>query len=116
MAGSVPVVAGALSTAVFVASTMPMILKAIRTRDLSSYSGGNLILSNAGNLLYAAYVFSLPVGPAWALYCFNLSVGVTMLALWLRYRAALQVSAAGGAVGHPLQNVKATSTRIPIEA
>ncbi|MFE3292109.1 hypothetical protein [Rhodococcus sp. NPDC059234] len=116
MAGSVPVVAGALSTAVFAASTMPMILKAIRTRDLSSYSGGNLILSNAGNLLYAVYVLSLPLGPAWALYGFNLSVSVTMLALWLRYRAALQVSAPGEGLPRPLQDVEATSTRILLEA
>ncbi|MES9558836.1 MULTISPECIES: hypothetical protein [unclassified Streptomyces] len=87
MTGNLEVVAGTLSTVVFVASTLPMIVKAVRTRDLSSYSGGNLILSNTGNLLYGVYVVSLPVGPAWALYAFNLSVSATMLMLWLRYKA-----------------------------
>lgn len=43
-------IAGTLSTAIFAASTMPMVLKAARTKDLSSYSGGNLVLSNLGNL------------------------------------------------------------------
>ena len=86
MNGNVPVIAGTISTFIFAASTMPMIIKAARTRDLSSYSGGNLILSNVGNLLYALYVFSLPLGPAWGLYGFNLAVSATMLVYWLRYR------------------------------
>ncbi|GAA1839812.1 hypothetical protein GCM10009836_18760 [Pseudonocardia ailaonensis] len=86
MASSVAVLAGALSTAMFAVSTMPMIVKALRTRDLSSYSGGNLILSNVGNLFYAVYVLSLPIGPAWALYGFNLVVSATMLALWVSYK------------------------------
>ena len=86
MNGHVPVIAGTLSTCLFVASTMPMIVKASRTRDLSSYSGGNLVLSNVGNLPYAFYVFSLPGGPAWGLYAFNLAVSATMLGYWLRYK------------------------------
>ncbi|MDP5228609.1 MULTISPECIES: hypothetical protein [Arthrobacter] len=80
------VIAGAFSTIVFIASTLPMVAKAIRTRDLSSYSIGNLILGNAGNLLYSVYVLSLPFGPAWALHGFNTAVSVTMLVLWFRYR------------------------------
>ena len=87
MSSNLPVLAGAISTAIFAASTMPMVVKAARTRDLSSYSGGNLVLSNLGNLLYAFYVFSMPVGPAWALYGFNLTVSATMLGYWLRYRS-----------------------------
>jgi len=82
----VPVIAGAISTGIFAVSTMPMVLKAARTRDLSSYSGGNLLLSNLGNVLYAIYVFSLPMGPAWALYGFNLTVSATMLVYWLQCR------------------------------
>lgn len=82
----VPVVAGVLSTCVFVLATMPMLVKAARTKDLSSYSVGNLLMSNAGNVLYSFYVFSLPVGPAWALHAFNVFIGLTMLIWWLRYR------------------------------
>jgi len=82
----VPVIAGIVSTGIFAVSTMPMVLKAARTRDLSSYSGGNLLLSNLGNVLYAIYVFSMPMGPAWALYGFNLTVSATMLVYWLQYR------------------------------
>ncbi|MEU9318316.1 hypothetical protein [Streptomyces sp. NPDC048295] len=87
MLDGIDVIAGTLSTIVFIASTLPMVAKAVRTRDLSSYSGGNLVLSNTGNLLYGVYVASLPVGPAWALYAFNLAVSATMLVLWLSYRA-----------------------------
>ena len=50
------IVAGALSTVLFAASVLPMLIKAARTRDLSSYSRGNLVLANVGNacLLYTS--------------------------------------------------------------
>jgi hypothetical protein len=86
MSGHVAVIAGTISTGIFATSTMPMVRKAARTKDLSSYSGGNLVLSNLGNLLYAIYIFSLPIGPAWFLYSFNLAISATMLGYWLRYR------------------------------
>ncbi|MEU0335988.1 hypothetical protein [Streptomyces sp. NPDC006193] len=95
MRSDISVIAGSLSTLIFAISTMPMILKAVRTRDLSSYSGGNLVLSNAGNVIYAIYIFDLPIGPVWALYGFNLSVSMVMLALWLRYRAQRRTSSPG---------------------
>ena len=41
--------AGTVSTALFVTSYLPMLVKAFRTRDLSSYSRGNLVLANVGN-------------------------------------------------------------------
>jgi hypothetical protein len=88
MSSNVPVIAGIVSTGIFAVSTMPMVAKAARTRDLSSYSGGNLLLSNLGNVLYAIYVFSMPMGPAWALYGFNLTVSATMLVYWLQYRTS----------------------------
>jgi hypothetical protein len=47
---SLPVVAGSLSTVIFAASTLPMLAKAVRTKDLGSYSLGNLLLANLGNL------------------------------------------------------------------
>ena len=58
----IPVMAGTVSTVMFVASTLPMLVKAVRTKDLTSYSLGNILLSNLGNLIHSVYVFSLPVG------------------------------------------------------
>ena len=82
---SLPVLAGSASTVLFVASTLPMLLKAIRTKDLGSYSVGNLVLANVGNLVHAIYVFSLPPGPIWALHSFYLVTSFAMLAMWLYY-------------------------------
>ena len=42
-----------MSTAIFVVSTLPMLVKAGRTKDLASYSFGNIMLANVGNLIYA---------------------------------------------------------------
>ncbi|MFD1826428.1 MULTISPECIES: hypothetical protein [Mumia] len=80
-----PVVAGALSTAIFALSTLPMVVKAGRTKDLSSYSLGNLGLSNVGNAVHSFYVFSLPAGPVWVLHSFYGAVSVLMLVWYLRY-------------------------------
>jgi hypothetical protein len=60
--------------------------KAHRTRDLASYSLGNLLLANVGNAVHSVYVFSLPVGPIWALHSFYLTTSGLMLIWWLRYR------------------------------
>ena len=79
------VLAGAASTALFVSSTLPMLAKAWRTRDLASYSLGQLLLSNLGNAVYSVYVFSLPAGPIWALHCFYVVSTATMLVWFLRY-------------------------------
>ncbi|MCH5642611.1 MULTISPECIES: hypothetical protein [unclassified Gordonia (in: high G+C Gram-positive bacteria)] len=79
-------VAGSLSTAVFVLSTLPMLRKAATTRDLSSYSIGNIVLANLGNLLYAIYVVSLPLGPIWVLHAFHGTSTGFMLFWYLRHR------------------------------
>jgi hypothetical protein len=86
MSTSLAVLAGSVSTAIFVASALPMLVKAARSRDLGSYSAGNLVLANVGNLTYAVYVFSLPVGPIWALHSFYLVSSAAMLAMWVGYR------------------------------
>jgi hypothetical protein len=86
MTTSVAVLAGSVSTAVFMASALPMLVKAARTKDLGSYSFGNLVLANLGNLVYAVYVFSLPVGPIWALHSFYMVSSFAMLVMWLGYR------------------------------
>ena len=82
---AIPLLAGAVSSVVFVCSTLPMLIKAARTRDLSSYSLGNILLSNLGNLIHSVYVFDLPAGPIWALHSFHLLSTGLMLVWYLRY-------------------------------
>ena len=82
---SVGVLAGSVSTALFVGSALPMLYKAARTKDLGSYSLGNIVLANVGNAVYALYVFSLPAGPIWAMHTFYLVSTALMLFWYLRY-------------------------------
>jgi hypothetical protein len=85
---SVPTLAGIASTVIFAWSMLPMLAKAHRTRDLASYSLGNLVLANVGNAVHSVYVFSLPVGPIWALHSFYLATSGLMLVWCLRYGRA----------------------------
>ncbi len=95
---TLPVVAGMVSTTVFAGSMLPMLLKAARTRDLSSYSIGNLVLANIGNAVHSVYVFHLPPGPIWFLHGFYLLTSALMLCWWVRYRPGTR---RGGADGTP---------------
>jgi uncharacterized protein with PQ loop repeat len=81
----VPVLAGIASTVIFAMSTLPMLVKAYRSRDLSSYSLGNIVLANLGNAVHAIYVYSLPPGPIWVLHSFYLSSTAFMLIWYVRY-------------------------------
>jgi hypothetical protein len=85
MSFSLPVLAGLISTIIFATSTLPMLAKAWRTRDLHSYSFGTISLANAGNLIHSVYVFSLPMGPIWILHGFHLTTTGLMLAWYLRF-------------------------------
>jgi uncharacterized protein with PQ loop repeat len=76
--------AGLMSTTLFVVSYLPMLYRALRTRDLSSYSRPSLVLANVGNVVQTVYVSSLPVGPIWFLHGFYLTTSALMLALHLR--------------------------------
>ena len=58
-----PMLAGTVSTLLFVVSYMPMLVKAFRTRDLESYSLGNLVIANVGNGVHSIYVVQ-PAGRA----------------------------------------------------
>jgi uncharacterized protein with PQ loop repeat len=80
-----PVLAGTVSTVIFASSMLPMLVKAGRTRNLSSYSLGNIVLSNVGNVIHSIYVFDLPAGPVWALHTFYLVATALMLVWYLRY-------------------------------
>jgi uncharacterized protein with PQ loop repeat len=81
----VPVLAGSAATVVFAASILPMLAKAWRTRDVASYSVGNIVLANLGNLLYTVYVLQLPAGPVWALHAFHTLSTALMLVWYVRY-------------------------------
>ena len=85
METNLPVIAGAISTTIFAFSTLPMLFKAFQTKDLRSYSMGNILLSNVGNVVHSVYVFSLPAGPIWLLHSFYLLTTALMLLWYLRY-------------------------------
>ena len=96
---TLPVIAGMVSTAVFAGSVLPMLHKAMRTRELSSYSLGNIALANVGNAVHSVYVFHLPAGPIWFLHTFYVVSSALMLFWYLRYRPVRR--------GRPLTAAKA---------
>ncbi|MHA7208521.1 hypothetical protein [Arthrobacter sp. MDT1-65] len=83
----IPVLAGSLSTVLFALATLPMLLKAVRTRDLSSYSLSNIVISNIANAVHSVYVFSLPFGPIWMLHSFYVVASALMLGWCFSFRA-----------------------------
>jgi len=61
-------IAGVASTLMFAISTLPMVIRAAQTRDVSSYSRSHLFITNAGNVVHTLYIASLPPGPVWLLH------------------------------------------------
>ena len=82
------ILAGTVSTVLFAASVLPMLIKAARTKDLTSYSRGNLVLANVGNAVHSVYVAQLPAGPIWALHSFYIVTSALMLVWHLHYVGA----------------------------
>ncbi|NIK60797.1 hypothetical protein [Kribbella shirazensis] len=82
---SVALLAGTMSTILVASSALPMVVKAIRTRDLASYSPANLVLANVGNAVHCIYVVHLPPGPIWILHGFYVVTSALMLLWWLRF-------------------------------
>ena len=85
METNLPTIAGFVSTALFTLGTLPMLTKAFRTKNLASYSLGNILMSNVGNILYAIYVIHLPLGPIWFLHAYNSLSTALMLVWYLKY-------------------------------
>jgi uncharacterized protein with PQ loop repeat len=83
---NIAVLAGSVSTVLFAVSYLPMLAKAVRSKDLASYSLSNLALCNVANAVHSVYVFSLPVGPIWALHSFYVVASLLMLVWFLHYR------------------------------
>jgi hypothetical protein len=90
METNLPNIAGFISTALFALGTLPMLAKAFHTKNLASYSLGNILMSNVGNLIYSIYVFQLPPGPVWFLHSYNLVTTGLMLVWYLRYEGLPQ--------------------------
>ena len=82
---SLQMLVGFVSSMIFIGSNLPMLLKAFKTKDLSSYSLGHLALGNLGNTVYWFYVISLPLGPVWFLQAFFSMANALMLFCYLHY-------------------------------
>ena len=82
---STATIAGVASTLLFASSTLPMVMRAVRTRDLSSYSRSHLFVTNAGNAVHTVYIASLPAGPVWLLHGVYCGVSAFMFAAHLRW-------------------------------
>jgi hypothetical protein len=76
------------STLLILGSMLPMAARAVRTRDMTSYGRGHLVLTNLGNLAHTVYVVSLPVGPVWALHSAHTGVAALMLVWHIRHAGA----------------------------
>lgn len=79
------IIAGTVSALLFIGSNFPMLYKSVRTRNLSSYSLGQITMANIGNIIHWVYISSLPFGPIWFLHGFHTVVALVMLALYARY-------------------------------
>ncbi len=79
------VFAGYISSTLFIGSTFPMLTKALRTRDMRSYSRASLAISALGNAVHWLYVASLPLGPIYLLHGFTTIATVVMLVYAVRY-------------------------------
>ena len=84
----VQMIAGSVAGLIFAAASWKMLVKAWRTKDLRSYSLGQIVLNNIGNLFYWFYVISLPIGPVWFMHAFFTLVSLLMLIWYFVYRAA----------------------------
>jgi uncharacterized protein with PQ loop repeat len=93
---SLTVLAGFASTIIFAVSALPMLLKAYRTKDLSSYSRENILLANTGNLVHSVYIYALPPGPIWLLHTFYLVSTAMMLVWYLKYEWRPQATGPSG--------------------
>jgi uncharacterized protein with PQ loop repeat len=112
---NLPVLAGTLSTVLFAVGMLPMLLKAARTKDLASYSLGNLVLSNVANAVHSIYVFNLPAGPIWILHLAYVVASALMLAWWLRYREEGRGAADPPATTTPAGDGEASAIAIHLE-
>jgi uncharacterized protein with PQ loop repeat len=91
-ANQIQIIAGSVSTLMFVSSNFPMLYKAYKTKDMKSYNLGNMAMSNLANLIYWVYVSSLPFGPVWFLHGFNTLVTLMMFVWYWQYEVGCKVT------------------------
>ncbi len=82
-------IAGILSTVIFSLSNFPMLMKAVRTRSLSSYSFSYLLMNNGANLIHWIYVYGMPFGPIWFLHGFYTLSALVMLVWYCRFERCI---------------------------
>jgi hypothetical protein len=106
-------VAGVVSTLMFLGSNLPMVVQAVRSRDVSSYSRGYLVMTNLGNAMYTVYVLSLPAGPIWLLHLVYTVVSAFMLVVHVWWAPA--ATAALWSPGAALDAPGGQPRRVPVE-
>jgi hypothetical protein len=75
-----------------------MLVKAGRSRDLTSSSVTTLLIADVGNAVHSVYVFSLPLGPIWFLHAFSLLSTAVMLFWYWRHGASRRPTRAAAAL------------------
>ena len=108
------VLAGTRSTVLFALGMLPMLVRAARTKDLASYSLGNLLLTNVANAVHSVYVFNLPAGPIWVLHLAYVLASALMLAWWLRYRDTVRTGTGSTGTGSKATGPEGSEKSIPI--
>ncbi len=89
------IASGSIAGLIFSAGSLNMLIKAWQTKDLRSYSLGQLVLNNVGNLFYWFYVISLPFGPIYFMHGFFTLVSALMVIWYFAYRPAAENRQAG---------------------
>ncbi len=84
----IQLIAGSLSTMLFISSSFPMLFKVLRSRDVRSFSLSNILITNVGNAVYWLYVLSLPFGPIWLMHSFYTLTQIVLLIAYLRFQPA----------------------------
>lgn len=107
---SLQILAGTISSCIFMLRTLSMLIKAWRTRDVRSYSLAQIGLYNVGNVVHWLYVISLPFGPIWFLHGFFTLSSAVMLIWCILYRFAPALTEKR--TTETLKRVTATARRI----
>jgi uncharacterized protein with PQ loop repeat len=107
-------IAGVISSLLFATSNFPMLIKVYRTKNLASYSLGNIVMNNIGNLVHWLYVSSLPYGPIWFLHGFYTLVTFLMLVWYVQYETGGIWAALNDWTGCLLSRDRPTDQRLPV--
>ena len=97
-------IAGSVAGLIFAAASWNMLVKAWRRKDLRSYSLGQIVLNNVGNLFYGFYVAGLPFGPIWLMHAFYTLASLLMLAWYFIYGTAPKTEEPRSKVFDPIRS------------